>query len=151
MPGKGEKGQTGKLDWSYYPVFHTHKLGHVTKRQKIKEIDRAHTHKLFSSLVNFHFLYLCFHFYLTQVWSLPCLVTESVSLLNFVQIVGFVKIDKRIFLSWYMDFSNLLQGFFKVILCISYLLPNQTNLKSELDFKACWSVSFELKLLNESK
>ena len=38
------------------------------------------------------FLALLWYFHRSQVRSLPCLVTESVALLIFVQIVGFIKV-----------------------------------------------------------
>ena len=47
----------------------------------------------------------------------------------------FVKIDTGISLSCYLDLSKLLQGFVKVVLCISRLLPNKTKLKFDQDFK----------------
>ena len=43
-----------------------------------------------------------------------------------------------------MDFSNLLHGFVKVVLCISRSLPNKTKTKFDRDVKACWSFCFEL-------
>ena len=81
--------------------------------------------------------------------------------------------------NWYMDFSELLQGFvnmytwispsfYKYLLklihgfrfvmmwvCQSYSmffrpLPNKTKLKFDQDFKGCWSFCFELVGLNES-
>ena len=60
---------------------------------------------------------------------------------------GFVKIDTRIALSFYMDLSKLLHEFVKVNLGISIScpLPNKTKLKFDQDFNACWS--FELKVL----
>ena len=53
------------------------------------------------------------HFYQTQVRSLPCLVSHWVTmlLLNFVQIVWFVKVVKWIFLWYYMDLSTIVHGF----------------------------------------
>ena len=59
---------------------------------------------------------------------------------------GFVKIDKCMSLSFYMDLSKLLQymdllkllhEFVKVVSCISRPLPNKTKLKYDQDFKAC--------------
>ena len=49
-----------------------------------------------------------------------------------------------------MDSLKLLLWFVKVVLLISRHLPNKTKL--DQDFKACWSLCFELKVLkNESK
>ena len=49
-----------------------------------------------------------------------------------------------------MDLFWLLHGSVKVVSCISRL-PNKTKLKFDQDFNACWSLCFELKVLNESK
>ena len=60
-----------------------------------------------------------YDFYQTQVQLLPCLVTqEQVLLLNFAQIVGFVKLVKG-------------------VPCISCPLLNKTKLKFDQDIKAC--------------
>ena len=50
-----------------------------------------------------------------------------------------------------MDLLKFLRGYVKVVLCISWPLPNETKLKFDDNFKACWSFCFELKVLNESK
>ena len=47
----------------------------------------------------------------TQVPSLPCLVSHSMLLLNFAQIVGFVKVVTWLSLSYYIDSSKLINGF----------------------------------------
>ena len=56
---------------------------------------------------------------------------------------GFVKIVTWISLSGYLYLSKLLYGFVKlvkwisqIVLCISRLLPNKTNLKYDQDFRA---------------
>ena len=54
-----------------------------------------------------------FGLYRTQVQSLPCFVSPSVLLLNFVQI-GFVKVVTWISRSCYMDLSKLIPGFLLV-------------------------------------
>ena len=63
----------------------------------------------------------CSHW--TQVRLVPCLVSQSLSqfllLLNFAQIVGSVKVVRWISLSCFIDF-----------------------------FKTCWSLCFQLKVLN---
>ena len=55
------------------------------------------------------------YFYRIQVPSLPCLVsqsvTESLLVLNFAQIVGFVNVVQCISLGCYMDLSKLILGF----------------------------------------
>ena len=93
------------------------------------------------------------YFYRTQVQSLPCLVSQSlrhsVLVLNFVPIVAFVEVVRRISLSRYMDLSNLMQGFLCVAIwiCKSYMLlwssswsltniwSSLIGLKSSLRFK----------------
>ena len=71
---------------------------------------------------------------------------------------GFVKIVTWISLSRYLYLSKLLYGFVKlvkrisqIVLCISRLLPNKTNLKYDQDFRARWSFCFKLKVLHYSK
>ena len=44
--------------------------------------------------------------------------------------------------------SELLHGFVKVVLSISRPLPKKTKLKFDQDFKANWTVCFELNVLN---
>ena len=44
--------------------------------------------------------------------------------------------------------SQLLHGFVKVVLYISCSLPNKTKVKFDQDFKPCWSICFEVKVLN---
>ena len=92
-----------------------------------------------------------------QATSPTLSIHTSQDLLNFVQI-RFVKdvtwISPSCF-RWicqncYMDFSKLLHGYVKVVVCVSCPLRNKTKLKFEQDFKACWSFCFELKVLNES-
>ena len=65
----------------------------------------------------------CSNFCWTQVRALPCLVSHLLSqfllLLNFAQIVGFVKVVRWISLTYLIDI-----------------------------FKTCWSLCFELKVLN---
>ena len=63
-------------------------------------------------------IYVCFEWYITyicnywtQVLSLPCLVTQSVLLLNFAQIVRFVKVVRWICQYWYLGFPKLIHGF----------------------------------------
>ena len=101
------------------------------------------------------------YFYRTQVRSLPCLVSQSlrhcVLVLNFVPIVAFVEVVRRISLSRYTELSNLMQGFLcvviwicqscymdlwkllhgfvKVVTCFSRPLPNETKLKFDQHLK----------------
>ena len=44
--------------------------------------------------------------------------------------------------------SKLLQGFVKVVLCISCPLPNKNKLRFHQDFKAFWSFCFELNSMS---
>ena len=87
-------------------------------------------------------------------------------LLQFLTVLSVVT---WIFQYWYMDFFKLLYGFANcnvatwiclscfihlskyVVLCILHSLPNKTKLKFDQDFKPCWSLCFEQKVLNESK
>ena len=43
---------------------------------------------------------------------------------------------------------KFLQGFVKLVLCISCPLPKINRLKFDQDFKTCWSFCFEIELLN---
>ena len=61
-----------------------------------------------------------FGFYRTRDRSLPCLVSPSVLLLNFVQ-VGFVKVVSWISLSCSMDFSKLFHRFVQINVWISLI------------------------------
>ena len=127
------------------------------------------------------FKFYLWTFYQTQVRLLTCLVSKSLHVLNFAQILWFVKvvilkfllvatftyqslcyfvvcqnwfldfskllhefvkIDKEISLSCYVDFSKWLHGIFKVVtwicqffLCISRPLPNKTKMKFGQGFK----------------
>ena len=53
--------------------------------------------------------------------------------------------------SCYMDLLKFLYGCDKAVTCISQPLPNKTELKFDQDFKDCWNVCSEIKLLIESK
>ena len=61
---------------------------------------------------------------------------------------GFLWVVTWICHSCYMDLFKLVHGFVKDVLWIYSLLPNKTLLKFDQDFEACWSFSFELKVLN---
>ena len=77
-------------------------------------------------------------YYRTQVRSLPCLVSRALTgLVEFVQIVEFVKVGTWICQNLYMDFSKLLHGFVKIDTWISRSLLNKTKLTFDQDFKAC--------------
>ena len=93
------------------------------------------------------------NFYRTQVRSLPCFVSHILLVFNFAQVVGFVKVFRWISLSCEMDFSKLINWFYKllhefveVVLRIPRPLPNITKLKFDKYFKACWSFCFDLKV-----
>ena len=89
---------------------------------------------------------LLHYFYRTQVRSLPCPETKSLTPCSswYWFQIRFVKIDLWTYLS-YIDLSiyliTLLHGYVKVVLCISRPLPNKTKL--DQDFKVCWSFCFE--------
>ena len=96
------------------------------------------------------------NFYQTQVRSLPCFVSHFLFVFNFAQVVGFVKVVRWISPSCEMDFSKLINWFYKllhefvkVVLCIPRPLPNKTKLKFDKYFKAYWSFCFELNVLNK--
>ena len=58
--------------------------------------------------------------------------------MNFSQLLqGFVKVVTWICLNCYMDLFKLLHGFVKVVLCVSRPLPNKTKLKFDQGFNAC--------------
>ena len=69
---------------------------------------------------------------------------------------GFLQVVSWICQIWYiwiplscnMDLLELLHGFVKVVLSISRPLPKKTKLKFDQDFKANWTVCFELNVLN---
>ena len=52
--------------------------------------------------------------------------------------------------SCFMDLTWLLERFDKVVQHISRPLQNNTKLKFDQDFRACWSFCFQLKVLSQS-
>ena len=73
---------------------------------------------------------------LILVIALPCPSLRH-SVLNFAQIVKFVKLATLFFLSCDMDLSKMIHGFVKGVPCISCPLLNKTKLKFDQDIKAC--------------
>ena len=92
-----------------------------------------------------------FSFYPTQVWPLHLSCQSVAKCSCWVELscykLFFVKFVTWISLSYYMDLAKLIHGMLQLS---KLFLPFAKQKKVDKDFKACWSICFDLKVVNES-
>ena len=135
----------------------------MVRKKKMKKVVGVYTSPIVVRVCKIEFVILTFYSIFIQrpksvhclalslsqcsLWNLNCWISQScygtwiflgcyMDLSKMSKMIhGFLKVITWFCQNWFMDFSKLLYGFSKVVLCVSRPLPNKTKLKFDQDSK----------------